>query len=111
MIPAQPREPPIDPEIGSHVVPLVDMAGGRVLARLINRDSVSMPGLASHDTTYIWIDSTQDHWRAMLVPTRSDEPVVEAHFVVNRHPGTEWSQPEARWVWSTDVGVGATETS
>jgi hypothetical protein len=77
----------IDPEVGTHLTPMRDLAGGRVIGRWISRDSVRMSGLAPFDTTYIWVDSVQGRWRAVLVPTKPQEQVVEEDFVINGAPG------------------------
>src|SRR6266536_3399871 len=100
----------VDPEIGSHVVPLADLAKGRIIARLINQDTVSINGLAARDTTYVWAENAQGRWRAMLIPTRADRRVVERGFIVTRHAGADWTSPEARWMWNSEVGVSMTET-
>ena len=99
----------VEPESGLHLITDGDLGRGRIIARIINLDTVAMPGIAAHDTAYVWVDSMQGYWRAMQVPSRIDEPVIENDLDYVRHPGVRWNQPLARWVWTPEVGVTSTE--
>ncbi len=103
----------VESEIGTPLVALNDLGRGRIIARLINQDVVSAPdlGLSAHDTTYVWADRVGGRWRATLVPTKGDQPVVGMDLVVTRHPERRASDAMAKWVWTPEVGVTTRETT
>ncbi len=100
----------IQAQAGIHLMSSEDLGKGRIIGREINEDTVSIRGLGAHDTSYVWVDSTETGWRAVVVPSRLDLPMVESPMVYKRHPDLRWRQPLARWVWTPDVGVSTDES-
>lgn len=98
----------IQPEKGEYLVSWRDFAKGRIIARLINEDTVSAPrfGLAPGDTAYWWIDRRNGQWRSVFVPTRPGLPRVVGELIITKHQGLEWHQSLARWLWSADKEQG-----
>lgn len=81
------------------------LAAGRVLARVINVDTVAYPklNLGPQDTVYWWVDGTGGRLRSVLVSSRTDAQLVVTGFAREAHPeqrkGFRWRQAEARFLW------------
>lgn len=111
----------IEPQRDAYRIPdTVDLAAGRIVARLIAEDSAyAKLNLRAGDTTYWWVDRPHGRWRSVLVssdPKRS--PVIDSAAVW--HPTTSdgakreayrWRQSIARFLWrETDEGLWVTCT-
>lgn len=82
-----------------------DLARGRFVARLLNRDQEPYPKLAlgSRDTTYWWVDSVATgQWRALYISSDSTIPPVRTSVRLEPasvHGDTRWGQSLARWIF------------
>lgn len=98
----------IEVDEGAYLVDSTALAGGRVLARLVNGDSMPYPKLniGPYDTVYVWIDrSDQQQWRAVLFSTAYGGKTLSKPLRINTHDHTRkrpWKESIARWVWSDD---------
>lgn len=98
----------IEPERDSYRIPdTLDLARGRIVARLITADSAyAKLNVWPNDTTYWWVDRPQGarQWRAVLLSSRPDRPaVIDTNAVW--HPSVPggrgvWRQAIARFEWS-----------
>ena len=95
-----------------------ELAAGRVVARIINRDTTPFPELAlgPGDTTYWWVDSAATgQWRTLLISSE-DSMVITPRglaLVSSFEDGaTRWGQALARWRWrGQDEGLWVTCTA
>ena len=108
----------IDPMQGAADLERDELAAGRIVARIINRDSTSYPQLAlgPRDTTYWWVDSvTTGRWRSLLVSSQDTMLITPRHLsVVSAFQDTKgrWGQALARWHWQEqDEGLWVTCTA
>jgi len=82
-----------------------DLARGRIVARLLNRDQEPYAKLAlgSRDTTYWWVDSVATgQWRSLYIS--SDSTIAPVRTTVRLedasvHGDTRWGQSLARWIF------------
>lgn len=86
------------------------LAGGRILGRIINRDSIGFPryNLAPRDTVYWWADSTASGWRSVLVSSTSGVVPITRGLRVNPHAGKPHTSPAARWTDPAETLAGST---
>jgi hypothetical protein len=107
----------IEPQVDAHRIPdTVDLAAGRVVARIITEDSAyAKLNLRANDTTYWWIDRRQGRWRSVFLSSdEKRQAVIDTTTVW--HPATvgrtyAWRQAIARFVWSErDEALWATCT-
>lgn len=97
----------VEPAIGLNASARPHLTGGLVIARFINRDTVSYPAMAIGplDTTYWWVDSVaQGRWRGLYLSSDPAIPPVELdlhldHVPEGRPPG---SPPSARWLFADE---------
>lgn len=95
----------IDPVAGSFLLDSADLGTGRILARVINRDTIAYPklNLGPRDTVYWWVDATRQQFRSVLVSSRPDAPPLVLGFRREQHPelGKEfhWRQAQGRFLW------------
>jgi hypothetical protein len=79
---------------------------GRVLARVINVDTISYPklNLGPQDTVYWYVDGSGGRLRSILISTRPDSRPLIKGLRRERHPENgkdfKWRQAEARFMWS-----------
>jgi hypothetical protein len=95
----------IDPASRSYELNDAALASGRILARVINVDTIPYPklNLGPQDTVYWWVDGTGGRLRSVLVSSRPDVPPVVTGFRSEPHPeqksGWRWRQAQARFGW------------
>lgn len=111
----------IEPQRDAYRIPdTVDLAAGRIVARLISEDSsYAKLNLRAGDTTYWWVDRPHGRWRTVLVSSDPKQsPVVDTaaawHPITPgaaRREGPRWRQSIARFLWrETDEALWATCT-
>jgi hypothetical protein len=108
----------IQPEHDSYQIPdTLDLAQGRVVARLMTADSgYAKLNVWPNDTTYWWVDRRREGggWRAVLLSSRPERPpVIDSNAVWHpieygqRYP--VWRQAIARFEWrDTDEALWVT---
>lgn len=95
----------IDPVSGGFKQDSAARGRGRLLARVINVDTIPYPklNLGPRDTVYWWVDASGGRPRSILVSSRGDAQAVIRGFVRESHPeygkGFKWRQAEARFLW------------
>ena len=97
----------IQPERDSHRIPdTLDLARGRIVARLMTADSgYAKLNVWPNDTTYWWMDRAGGKWRAVLLSSSPDRPAKIDTAVW--HPSERggppvWRQAIARFEWRDD---------
>ena len=95
----------IDPASRSYELDDAALSSGRLLARVINVDTIPYPklNLGPQDTVYWWVDGVGGRLRSVLVSSRTDVPLVITGFRREAHPeqrkGFRWRQAQARFGW------------
>lgn len=95
----------IDPASRSYELNDAALSGGRILARVINVDTIPYPklNLGPQDTVYWWVDGSGGRLRSVLVSSRPDVPFVVMGLSREQHPeqrkGFRWRQAQARFGW------------
>jgi hypothetical protein len=96
----------IDPVAGGFLQDSASRSAGRVLARVINVDTIAYPklNLGPQDTVYWWVDGSGGRERSVLVSTRPDSRPLILGFRREQHPEVsgeafKWRQAEARFRW------------
>lgn len=95
----------IDPASRSYELGDAALAAGRLLARVINVDTIAYPklNLGPQDTVYWWVDGSGGRLRSVLVSSRPDVPPLVTGFAREAHPeqrkGFRWHQAQARFRW------------
>jgi hypothetical protein len=96
------------PERGAVGLDTMQLAAGRIVARLVNVDSDSYPklNLAGHDTTYWWMDKRGPGggWRSYYVSSNPRRPLkLDTLSAVHHYPyGSSygyWGRTFARFLW------------
>ena len=83
----------------------VDQGAGRLLARVINVDTIPYPklNLGAQDTVYWWVDGVGGRLRSVLISSRPDADLLLMGFNRVAHPeqrkGFRWRQAQARFGW------------
>ena len=97
----------IQPERGTVSLSQAELASGRIIARIVNRNAEGWSDLAltPRDTTYLWVDSLAGSWRMMFVPNRKDAEMVVRPMRIKYHPATGHDRAEARWRISSRTGA------
>jgi len=91
----------IEPERGAAALDTTQLAAGRVVARIVNGDTVGYPklGVRPNSVTYWWVDKSAGEWRSLFVSSvPGAEPVVRP-LRFDYHPEAPWRRALARWVW------------
>ena len=95
-----------------------ELVAGRIVARIINRDSTPYPQLAlgPRDTTYWWVDSaTTGQWRTLLVSSQDTILITPRSLSLVsafQDSTSRWGQALARWRWrGQDEGLWVTCTA
>lgn len=94
----------VEPMRESYLFTRVELSDGRVVARMINRDSLPYPSLAlaAYDTTYMWVDSAATgRWRALYLSSHPEISARTVGLTVMRTasgPGGKWPFSLARWL-------------
>ncbi|NNG17932.1 MAG: hypothetical protein HKM89_15760 [Gemmatimonadales bacterium] len=108
----------IEPMQGAAELERDELAAGRIVARIINRDSIPYPELAlgPSDTTYWWVDSaTTGQWRTLLVSSEDTVLIAPRGLSLVRafeDSTRRWGQALARWRWQgQDEGLWVTCTA
>ena len=95
----------IDPVAGGFKQDSASLRSGRLLARVINVDTMAYPklNLGPQDTVYWWVDGSRGQLRSILVSSRADARPLVLGFRREQHPeygkGFKWRQAEARFLW------------
>lgn len=95
----------IDPASRSYEFNETALRAGRVLARVINVDTIAYPklNLGPRDTVYWWVDGARGALRSVLVSSRPEAPPLVLGFRREAHPeqrkGFEWRQAQGRFYW------------
>ena len=95
----------IDPASRSYELQDEAFNAGRLLARIVNVDSIDYPklNLGPQDTVYWFVDGTGGRLRSVLVSSRADVPPLVTGFSRTAHPeqrkGFRWRQAQARFGW------------
>jgi hypothetical protein len=97
----------IDPAKGSFQFDEKALSEGRILARVINVDTIDYPklNLGPRDTIYWWVDRRGPNggFRSVFVSSRLDAALRVTGFRRERHPelGADfrWKQAEGRFLW------------
>jgi hypothetical protein len=95
----------IDPVRGAYAHDSAEQRAGRLLARVINVDTIPYPklNLGPRDTVYWWVDGARGRQRSLLISTRRDVPPLELGFRREPHPELtkdfHWRQAVARFLW------------
>lgn len=95
----------IDPASRSYEMNEASLNGGRILARVINMDTIPYPklNLGPQDTVYFWVDGVGGRLRSVLVSSRLETPLVVTGFRKEAHPeqrnGFRWRQAQGRFLW------------
>jgi hypothetical protein len=89
----------IQPQVETFRYRRTDIAGGRVIARIVNRDSLAYPALnlAPRDTAYWFVDSAASGWRSTFISSSKGSQPVSRPLTIERHPGQPHTQALARW--------------
>jgi hypothetical protein len=102
----------IEPASRSYELGDEALGAGRMLARVVNLDTIAYPklNLGPRDTVYWWVDGTGGRLRSVLVSSRPEVPPLVVGFRRVAHPeqrkGFRWRQAQARFGWSeTDEGL------
>jgi hypothetical protein len=94
----------LQPQRGSHRYTRAELAQGRVIARLVNRDSTGYDryALAPRAVVYWWVDSTAAGWRSIFVRTVPDRAAVVSDLDLrDDHPAGTWGHASAAWLWGS----------
>jgi hypothetical protein len=95
----------IDPVAGSYLLDSGQLAEGRILARVVNADTIGYPkfNLGPRDTVYWWIDRHPGGYRSVLISSRPDAKLaydsLRIHPYPDRAAGWQWKQAQARFLW------------
>lgn len=97
----------IDPVAGTFLLDSAQLAAGRILARVVNADTIAYPkfNLGPRDTVYWWIDRPQEGggYRSVLISSRPGAKVaydsLRIHPYPDRAAGFQWKQAQARFLW------------
>ena len=95
----------IDPASRSYELHDEALNAGRLLARIVNVDSIDYPklNLGPQDTVYWFVDGTGGRLRSVLVSSRPDVQPLVTGFSRTAHPeqrkGFRWRQAQARFGW------------
>jgi hypothetical protein len=97
----------IQPEVGNYRLTWDDLRRGRIVARIINADSIPYPklGLAPHSVTYWWAQTGPlgAGGRSVFISTDSGSGRIVSRtvgsLVYEAHPGIRYAQAAARWFW------------
>lgn len=95
----------IEPEEGSWLLKEEEVSSGRIVARIINADTVGYTklNLLPLDTTYVWVDQRNGEWRSVLVPASPKGKAVVHKLRYEHHPERKpWRQAMARLDWRED---------
>lgn len=89
----------IQPERGTVSLTPAELATGRIIARILNRDAEAWSdfALTPNDTTYVWVDSLAGGWRMIYVPNQQEAQMLVRPMVISHHPETLHDRAEARW--------------
>ncbi len=92
----------IQPLRGTHALTRAQLAAGRVIARLVNRDSVDYPkfGLRARSIVYWWVDSTSRGWRSVFISNLPGARPFVSDLIIRQHSGYYWGQAIAKWLWN-----------
>jgi hypothetical protein len=105
----------IQPARGSHRLTTAELAAGRVIARLVNKDRIDYPkfGLRAQSTVYWWVDSTSAGWRSVFFSTAPGAAPLVSDAVVERNHEYRWYEAIARWFWdpADEIAWGTCEVS
>jgi len=122
----------IEPEVGVVRLTRAQLRRGRIVARMVNYDTIPYPklGIPAHGAAYFWMDSTaKGHWRAVYIPDDTTHALVEREtgtrtlksagdslvhvrdsVIVHVNPDSIF-RSRARWLWSdADEGTWASCT-
>jgi hypothetical protein len=91
----------VEPEIGAYRIGRAVVATGRIIARVMNVDSIPYPklNLQSFGTTYWWVDSAgAGGYRSIYVPADSTKPTLQDTLRYHREPDQRWRQSLARFL-------------
>ena len=95
----------IDPASRSYELNDASLNAGRMLARVINVDTIAYPklNLGPRDTVYWWVDGVGGRQRSVLISSRPEVPPLVTGFRREAHPeqrkGFKWRQAQARFYW------------
>lgn len=91
----------VEPEIGAYRIGRSVVAKGRIIARVVNLDSIPYPKLALQPfgTTYWWVDSAgAGGYRSIYVPTDSTTLTLQDTLFYHPEPSQRWRQSLARFL-------------
>jgi hypothetical protein len=92
----------IHPERGAHQITHAERGAGRVIARLVNNDTIDYPkfALRARSTVYWWVDSTAGGWRSVFFSSVPGVAPLVSDLEVDRHQKDyRWYQAMAKWLW------------
>lgn len=90
----------VEPESGAYLIGPAGLRTGRIIARLVNLDSIPYPklNLQPLGTTYWWVDSAgPGGYRSAYVPADTTAPVKWDTLVYHLEKDVRWRQALARF--------------
>jgi hypothetical protein len=90
----------VEPESGAYLVGQAGLRAGRIIARLVNLDSIPYPklNLQPLGTTYWWVDSAgPGGYRSAYVPADTTIPITWDTLVFHTEEHARWWQSVARF--------------
>lgn len=94
----------LQPQRGSHRFTRAELAQGRVIAKLGNRDTTGYDryALAPRAVVYWWVDSTAGKWRSIFFRVSPDRAAVVSDLdLLDDHPAGTWGHASATWLWGS----------
>lgn len=81
-----------------------ELAQGRVVAMLVNRDTIAYDryGLAPRAVVHWWVDSSSAGWRSRFVRVSPERGVVTADLQLDVYREPRWYQGVARWLQGSE---------
>jgi len=99
----------IEPQRGTYLLDSTSLAGGRVIARIINlsADSGYTPlNMLANDTLYWWVERRSGQWISAFVRTKSGPSGILVDSLRRTfHTDGQWRQALARWVSHSAEGA------
>lgn len=99
----------IDPVAGSFLLDSARLAEGRILARVVNFDTLPYAklNLGPADTAYWWVDRRGGEgggsYRSVLISSQPEAKLVFQPLAIHPYPGRapdfQWRQAQARFLW------------
>ncbi len=88
----------IEPERGAYRIDTAALARGRIIARISSESAYAALGLGP-GMNWWWVDKKGGKWRSIIYSEARNEKMVNILDSLQSHPGHEWRQSIARFVF------------